>query len=130
MTEYTKTTLQLIASNDVEEVWKKDVEYGRSWKKRGGVGAFMMSVRKSDRIEEQVKRFNWDIFEALLKDLREEGLIDDIRDLRRYLMLIEAEYMMMLENRRAASVLPLTSRATGAEQERPHGYIKEEDQRP
>lgn len=33
----------------------------------------------------------WDILRAIAADPRPEGLLDDIRDLRRYLMLIEAE---------------------------------------
>ena len=42
--------------------WKQC--YGDSWKQRG-VGAFMMLARKWDRIENQVKGFKWDVFEAV-----------------------------------------------------------------
>lgn len=65
--------------------------YGNSWKKRGGVSAFMMLCRKWDRLEKFLEEHGWDIFKALNADERGEGLIDDIRDLRRYLLLIEAE---------------------------------------
>jgi len=65
--------------------------YGNSWKKRGGVSAFMMLCRKWDRLEKFLEENGWDIFKALDADERGEGLIDDIRDLRRYLLLIEAE---------------------------------------
>lgn len=65
--------------------------YGDSWKNRGGVGAFMMLARKWDRIEKQVSEKDWDVFEAIIDDIREEGIIDDIRDLRRYLLLVESE---------------------------------------
>ena len=65
--------------------------YGDSWKKRGGVGAFMMLARKWDRLEKQVNEHNFNIFKASAKDKRDEGIIDDIRDLRRYLLLVEAE---------------------------------------
>lgn len=81
--------LTVIAQEDIMETVRKDEEYGASWKQRGGVGAFMMLARKWDRIEEQVQRLHYDIFEAIFKDTRDEGLIDDIRDLRRYLLLVE-----------------------------------------
>lgn len=51
----------------------------------------MLLARKWDRIETQVKKCNYDIFEAAIRDARTEGIIDDVRDLRRYLMLVEAE---------------------------------------
>jgi hypothetical protein len=53
----------------------------------------MMLARKWDRIENQAKKENYDIFETIRKDPREEGIIDDIRDLRRYLLLVEAEML-------------------------------------
>jgi hypothetical protein len=66
--------------------------YGNSWKKRGGVGAFMMLARKWDRLEQLLStKYNFDIFLAMDQDDRGEGIIDDIRDLRRYLLLVEAE---------------------------------------
>ena len=72
--------------------------YGDSWKQRGGVGAFMMLARKWDRLEKQTKKFKWDIFQAAHEDKRDEGIIDDIRDLRRYLLLVEAEITRMNEH--------------------------------
>lgn len=83
---------------------KKDIEYGSSWKKRGGVGAFMMLARKWDRIENALKipdtnesqdSIYRSIFEAAVYDRRKEGIIDDIRDLISYLMLVDNE----IENR-------------------------------
>ncbi len=68
--------------------------YGDSWKQRGGVGAFMMLARKWDRLEKQVTEYNYDVFKAVQKDKRQEGIIDDIRDLRRYLFLVEAEMIL------------------------------------
>ena len=65
--------------------------YGNSWKRRGGVSAFMMLCRKWDRLEKFCDEHGWDIFKALDADERGEGIIDDIRDLRRYLLLVEAE---------------------------------------
>lgn len=84
-------SLTRVAQRDVRELVRKDAEYGSSWKKRGGVGAMMMLARKIDRIEPAVERKGWDIFAAIRDDPRSEGIIDDIRDLRRYLMLVEAE---------------------------------------
>lgn len=83
--------LPKIAQEDVAVLQVKEKEYGSSWKRRGGVGAFMMLARKWDRIEEQVKRVGWDVFDAAKKDARKEGILDDIGDLRRYLLLVEAE---------------------------------------
>ena len=86
-------------SNEVKEIADYDAEilehaqksYGDSWKKRGGVGAFMMLARKWDRLENQTKKFNYDIFETIYADPSPEGILDDIGDLRRYLFLVEAE---------------------------------------
>ena len=78
-----------IARNDVQELKAAEKSYGVSWRKRGGMGAFMMLARKWDRIEQQVESQNYDVFEAYAKDSREEGILDDIQDLRRYLLLVE-----------------------------------------
>ena len=86
-----RTKLQAVAVADIDQLVRKDAEYGSSWKSRGGVGAFMMLARKWDRLEPQVKKHGWDVFKAITADTREEGLLDDLGDLRRYLMLIEAE---------------------------------------
>ena len=84
--------VQSIVQEDVKALEKAEQSYGDSWKKRGGVGAYMMLARKWDRIEKQVEELNsYDILEALKKDNREEGIIDDIRDLRRYLLLVEQQ---------------------------------------
>lgn len=102
-----------IAKEDVAGLLKAQQSYGDSWKRRGGVGAFMMLARKWDRLENGLRpgdgscshRANfatkigdcdgnpapYDIFAALEMDKRAEGFIDDVRDLRRYLMLVEAE---------------------------------------
>lgn len=109
-------TLNLIASNDVRTLVKKDAEYGSSWKKRGGVGAFMMLARKWDRLETQVTRSGldtkYDIFDAIGQDDKElanhlevhdvvpynfEATLETIRDLRRYLLLVESEIILRKE---------------------------------
>lgn len=83
--------LDEIAEEDAAGLRQAQKSYGNSWKKRGGVGAYMMVVRKIDRMELQVEKNGWDIFGAIASDPRPEGVIDDIRDLRRYLILVEAE---------------------------------------
>ena len=98
--------LEDVAAADVAALIKAEKSYGDSWKKRGGVGAFMMLARKWDRLENALRPGDgdstplyqataggppWDIFAAVEKDERVEGIIDDIRDLRRYLLLVEAE---------------------------------------
>ena len=80
-----------IAKKDAKKLHEAEQSYGDSWKRRGGVGAFMMLARKWDRLEKQVNENDFDIFKASTKDKRDEGIIDDIRDLRRYLLLVEAE---------------------------------------
>jgi hypothetical protein len=79
-----------IATADAAVVVEKDKQYGASWCKRGGVGAYMVMIRKVDRMEEACQKRGYNIFEAVARDNRSEGLIDDIRDLRQYLLLIEA----------------------------------------
>lgn len=85
--------LQAVAQDDLSALQHAEKQYGDSWKKRGGVGAFMMLARKWDRLERFVTTcpVPYDIFSAAEADARPEGVIDDIRDLRRYLLLVEAE---------------------------------------
>lgn len=108
--------LQTVANEDVQQLLAKERDYQGSWKRRGGVGAFMMLARKWDRIEVQVNRVlvsppelkpsvdRWDVLEHARVDTRPEGLLDDIGDLRRYLLLVEAEVRRLRDH---ASVLQL-----------------------
>ena len=93
--------LRMIASADVTILEDKGKSYGSSWRKRGGVGAFMMLARKWDRIENQMEAAGYDIFGPVKKEMSAsttDGLLDDIRDLRRYLLLVEGHVMdSMLE---------------------------------
>lgn len=108
MTTYLEL-LDRVAQGDVTGLRKAEESYGDSWKKRGGIGAFMMLARKWDRLENYLKPNEnpgsvveefpaWDIFEAARIDPRPEGIIDDIRDLRRYLLLVEAEILAKQAN--------------------------------
>jgi hypothetical protein len=83
--------LHAIGVEDAEGLKVAAQSYGHSWKSRGGVGAFMMLARKWDRLENRLRKCLWDIFRAIATDDRGEGVIDDVRDLRRYLMLVEGE---------------------------------------
>lgn len=86
-----------IAQNDLEALKRAETSYGDSWKRRGGVGAFMMLARKFDRIEHQCEKHGWDIFGAGEAFKGETGLLDDIRDLRRYLILVE-DFVLQTDN--------------------------------
>ena len=81
---------EIISAEDWTSLDKAEQDYGDSWRKRGGVGAYMMLARKWDRIENQVDEKGWDIFKSIEQDIRPEGILDDIKDLRRYLLLVEA----------------------------------------
>jgi hypothetical protein len=94
--------LKPVTESDISGLLKAEKSYGNSWKQRTGIGAFMMLARKWDRIEQRVARHidtkdgypaatRYDVFEHISADHRVEGIIDDIRDLRRYLVLVEAE---------------------------------------
>ena len=87
-----------VAQNDLHALKRAETSYGDSWKRRGGVGAFMMLARKFDRIEHQAQKHGWDIFEAGEVYKGEAGLLDDIRDLRRYLLLTEEHIMTNTTN--------------------------------
>lgn len=92
--------VQYLELTDKAALEKANKDYGDSWRRRGGVGAFMMLARKWDRIETQLKNNppQWDVLQQLEIDDRPEGLIDDIRDLRRYLMLVEAHHLRNSRN--------------------------------
>jgi hypothetical protein len=85
--------LHAVLVRDRSVILDKESQYRGSWKRRGGVGAFMMLARKWDRIEPALEP-HYDIFKALSGDGREEGMVDDIRDLRRYLTLVETESIL------------------------------------
>ena len=77
-----------IAAKDVDVLCEKEEAYGDSWKKRGGTQAFAVIARKWDRIENIADtHHNYDIFDAMTMNTGD--IMDDIRDLRRYLFLLE-----------------------------------------
>lgn len=91
MTDF--AAIRRISEEDARVLEIKGATYGNSWKKRGGVGAFMMLARKWDRIENQCEKEDYNIFKAAHQSYdKTDGMLEDIRDLRRYLLLVE-EYI-------------------------------------
>lgn len=96
---YTKH-LPAIAAEDARFLVERDASYGSSWKKRGGVGAYMMLCRKMDRLDNLMQQNGdygrlkeWDIFSHITANPegRDGSVLAEIRDLRRYCLLVEAE---------------------------------------
>jgi hypothetical protein len=95
--DYEMSLIQLLyripgetVAKDIAQIKYKDREYGSSWLKRGGSGAFHAAARKPDRIENQLKKCAGNLLVALTVDSREEGIRDDLGDLRRYMILWRA----------------------------------------
>lgn len=106
--ENVKRIIAEVLEEGMKILREKDREYGASWKRRGGIGAYMMLARKWDRLENALEPnvgdqtccnlgenqglaiSPFDIIRAGVLDSRPEGIIDDIRDLRNYLLLVEA----------------------------------------
>jgi hypothetical protein len=57
----------------------------------------MVTVRKYDRLENQLKNMDYNIFRLLMEDISADGPWDDIGDLTRYLMLIRCYVQLELE---------------------------------
>ena len=96
--------IQQLADEDVQKLRQAEESYGDSWRGRGGIGAFMMLARKWDRIENQVEKDGYDVFTTIKNDPSDSGILDDIKDLRRYLLLVESHiifenYVEALEKR-------------------------------
>jgi len=90
--------LKALVASDVARLLAGKQKYGDSWRKRGGREAFFNVTRKIDRLEracEQAK-VDCDLFLAIRAnpasdgDLGgKDGLLDDLRELRHYLLLTE-----------------------------------------
>lgn len=85
-----------LVSKDIERTVKGEKKYRSSWRKRGGWEAAANITRKIDRIEAALEESGWDIFQAILDHPASDGsidgkdsLLDDLRDLRVYLLLTE-----------------------------------------
>lgn len=84
------------AQLDVEGLIASHAKYGDSWRKRGGAGAYFTLSRKIDRYERACEAAGFDVFRAIKETHASDGtmfgkdsLLDDISDLRRYLLLLE-----------------------------------------
>jgi hypothetical protein len=101
-----ETCIADVTTADREGLIEAQRSYGDSWKKRGGVGAFMNVCRKWDRLDVMLSsdsepRPQYDIFRAIEQEVKngtagEDKVLDAVRDLRRYLVLVEAEMMRHL----------------------------------
>ena len=88
--------LAAIATQDVQRLAVAYLKYGDSWRKRGGQEAFYNVSRKVDRMEVACEKVNRDLFEAIRQNPAsdgtiggKDGLLDDLRELRHYLLLVE-----------------------------------------
>lgn len=107
--EQLEQRLEQICTTDVDTLLQKGKQYGNSWKKRGGIGAMMMLARKWDRIENTAARHKYHIFEASLDSYEDQdGLLDDIAELRRYLLLVEDEARQMYKQQFDVSIIGLS----------------------
>lgn len=118
--------LEHLVKSDLLTLREKEKSYGGSWKKRGGVGAFFVLCRKWDRLETWLGKVGFDIFEAIRSDLRPEPVIEDIRDLRRYLLLVEAEMIrqgaLKLPPLPEPRKIPVSAAATAVGMTHPFGF--------
>jgi len=89
--------LHQLAESDLTGLAQGYRKYGDSWRKRGGGEAYHNLTRKWDRIERAVEALaTQDVFAAIKEHPATDGtldgkdsLLDDIRDLRRYLYLVD-----------------------------------------
>ena len=100
---YERQTLRLrrIALQIAEMTSYKDRHYLSSWRKRGGVGAYMTFVRKWDRLQATIEDPNqgtqYDVFERFATDNRKESITNDCVDLIGYLLVL-LEHMIEVAN--------------------------------
>lgn len=82
-----------IFDHDLQIILDKDIrQYRGSWKKRGGVGAYFTFVRKIDSLVAQCDAGGYNIFKLCIDNgSGDGGTLEQVRDLRRYLALVEAE---------------------------------------
>jgi len=131
--------LNVITEELVKFVNDKDIQYGSSWRKRGGAGAFMVIARKWDRVEQACETRHpakYDIFDVFEADGRSETILDDCLDLVGYLLIL-VEHMIEIGHVSEIKELnmsfpPLTQfdETEPSGMEHPFGFDKKEDQVP
>lgn len=95
--------ISAIADADIKYLKIKDAQYEASWKRREGQGAFFTIVRPWDRLDAICKRNGYDLFSIIEREGLEGpdgSVIACVRDLRRYLLLVEAEMMERAESQK------------------------------
>lgn len=105
-----------ILLNDDNVIKAKEAMYMGSWKSRGGIGAFFVTARKWDALENMLGKHTilYDVFDACIKGGDGDGSpLEQIRDLRRYLALIEAEVIRL---KAPKPPIPVTDESTLKEQ--------------
>ncbi len=127
--------LNFITKELVNFVNDKDIQYGSSWRKRGGAGAFMVMARKWDRIEQACETLalsKYDIFSVFKEEDRIETILDDCLDLVGYLLIlvehmIEIGHITKIEALRMSFVSsnPIAETVSGMQE--PFGFDEEED---
>ena len=80
--------MRSIANNLVDLAIKKDGAYGSSWKRRGGAGAYLTSVRKADRLEAQMEKNGYNIFDVSIPPDDGESIDETLGDAINYYLLI------------------------------------------
>ena len=96
--------LQPLVDEDVRFILEREKVYQSSWKKSGGRSAYFMLARKMDRLINMMNKKPKDFYEATIQHDIFAKISDDpsgndgtvlaeIRDLRRYLIMVESEMM-------------------------------------
>ncbi len=115
--------LTQIALDRIEVCKRKNKEYGDSWCKRLGPGAFFTTTRKLDRLEVQAKQRNFDLFDVSEDPEITESLDETLLDAVAYFLLIlekrQAKRKLITEmnTRRERALFHLTA---GNEQWKPN----------
>lgn len=107
-----------IATKDLEYIRRKDTQYQASWKRRGGPGAFFTFARPWDRLESIAAKAGYDVFGVIDREGLEGpdgSLIACVRDMRRYLLLLEAEMTQRFKGGDAPQAVPATDSNKHAE---------------
>ena len=86
-----------IFSSLVSLAQQKDAEYGASWCKRGGIGAWFTTVRKFDRLTTQIRNKGDNIWDV--SDSGTESLEETIMDAINYLLLILEKRQVIFSTR-------------------------------
>lgn len=81
--------MRKIANQWIDLCERKDKQYGSSWRKRGGVGAFFALIRKMDRFEQQASQVGYDVFSTSIDPADAvENFEDTCGDIINFLLLI------------------------------------------